>query len=101
MHRLSVAVLAVCLGGTGADAATLRNMTTLHAAVVRLSDLFDNAGSNADRVLGPGPGPGGRIVVEARQLKAIAKQYEVDWQPVSSADRAMLEWPGRPMRRED
>ena len=30
-----------------------------------------------------GPGPGGRIIVEARQLKAIAKQYGVDWQPDS------------------
>ena len=29
-------------------------------------DLFDDAGANADRVLGPGPGAGGRIVVEAR-----------------------------------
>ena len=33
-------------------------MTTLHAPVVRLSDLFDDAGANADRVLGPGPGAG-------------------------------------------
>jgi flagella basal body P-ring formation protein FlgA len=39
--------------------------------------------------------------VEARQLKAIAIQYGVDWRPVSSADRAVLEWPGRPLKRED
>jgi flagella basal body P-ring formation protein FlgA len=63
--------------------------------------LFDDAGVNADRLLGPGPVPGGRIVVEARQLKAIARQYDVDWRPVSSGDRAMLEWPGRPLKRED
>jgi flagella basal body P-ring formation protein FlgA len=63
--------------------------------------LFDDAGENADRLLGPGPVPGGRIVVEARQLKAIARQYDVDWRPVSNADRAMLEWPGRPLKRED
>jgi flagellar basal body P-ring formation protein FlgA len=100
-YRLSLTVLAITLGGAGADAATLRTMTTLHAAVVRLSDLFDNAGSNADRVLGPGPGAGGRIVVEAAQLGAIARQFSVDWRPVSSADRAVLDRPGRPMRRDD
>ena len=84
-----------------AHGAVLRRMTTLQGPRVYLRDLFDDAGQNADRVLGPGPGPGGRIVVEARQLKAIARQYDVDWQPASGNDRAMLEWPGRPMKRED
>jgi flagellar basal body P-ring formation protein FlgA len=84
-----------------ASGAALRRMTTLQGPRVYLRDLFDDAGVNADRVLGPGPGPGGRIVVEARQLKAIARQYDVDWQPASGNDRAMLEWPGRPMKRED
>jgi flagella basal body P-ring formation protein FlgA len=84
-----------------AHAAALRRMTTLQGPQVYLRDLFDDAGANANRVLGPGPGPGGRIIVEARQLKAIARQYGVDWQPASSADRAMLEWPGRPLKRDD
>ncbi len=102
MTRLPLALLALCLGSAHAEAAaTLRTMTTLHASVVRLSDLFDEAGANADRVLGPGPGAGGRIVVEAAQLGAIARQFGVDWRPASSADRAVLDRPGRPMRRED
>jgi flagella basal body P-ring formation protein FlgA len=84
-----------------AHAATLRTTTTLQGPQVYLRDLFDEAGINADRVLGPGPGPGGRIIVEARQLKAIARQYSVDWQPISSADRATLQWPGRPLSREE
>ena len=83
------------------DAATLRTMTTLHASTVRLSDLFDNAGGKADLVLGPGPGAGGRIVVEAPQLAAIARQFGVDWRPASSADRAVLERPGKPLKRDD
>ncbi len=58
-------------------------------------------GSNADRVLGPGPEPGGRIVVEAAQLNAIARQFNVEWRSVSRADRAVLEWPGRPVRKEE
>ena len=50
---------------------------------------------------GAGPGAGGRIVVEAAQLGAIARQFGVDWRPASSADRAVLDRPGRPLRRED
>ena len=84
-----------------APAATLRSMTVLHAPVVRLSDLFDDAGANGGRVLGTGPGPGGRIVVEAAQLAAIARQFGVDWRPASPGDRAVLERPGRLLARED
>ncbi len=100
MRTLPLALAAFCFT-TATQAATLRTVTTLHAPVVRLSDLFDDAGVNADRVLGPGPGPGGRIVVEAPQLAAIARQFKVDWRPASPADRAVLDWPGRPMHRED
>ncbi len=84
-----------------AQAASLRAMATLQGPYVFLRDLFDDAGPNADRILGPGPGPGGRIIVGAAQLGAIARQFSVEWRPTSNADRAVLEWPGRPMRRED
>lgn len=84
-----------------AEAASLRNMTTLHGPNVYLRDLFNEAGANADRVLGPGPEPGGRIIVEAAQLNAIARQYDVAWRSVSRADRAVLEWPGRPLRKDE
>jgi len=83
-----------------AEAATLRPDTTLRSPVVLLRDLFDDSGAEADRVLGPGPAPGGRIVVEAPQLRAIARQFDVDWHPASSADRAVLERPGLAMSRE-
>ncbi len=99
-YKLPLLALALCLGNSNGQAAALRSMTTLHASTVRLSDLFDDAGRNADRVLGPGPGAGGRIVVEAPQLKAIARQFGVDWSPASSADRAVLDRPGRPLGRE-
>jgi len=84
-----------------AAAASLRSATTLDTAEVRLSDLFDDAGPRADRVLGPGPAPGARIVVEAAQLAAIARQFGVDWRPASPADRSVLDRPGRLLPRED
>lgn len=83
-----------------AHAATLRPMTTLSAPVVRLSDLFDDAGPNAARVLGPAPRPGERIVVPAAQLAAIARQFGVDWRPGSAGERAVLDQPGRSLPRD-
>ncbi len=101
MHPLLPAVVAGLLTAVPAAAATLRSTTTLAAPVVRLSDLFDDAGPRADRVLGPGPAPGGRILVEAAQLAAIARQFGVDWRPASAADRIVLDRPGRLLPRED
>ncbi len=98
--RLLVFVLSLLVFAQ-AQAASLRTMTTLHGANVYLRDLFDDAGANADRILGPGPEPGGRIIVESAQLSAIARQYSVPWRSVSRADRAVLEWPGRPLKKED
>jgi flagella basal body P-ring formation protein FlgA len=98
--RLLYLLLGCCLIAP-AHAAVLKTRTTLHGPQVYLRDLFEDAGENADRLLGPGPGPGGRIVVESRQLQAIARQYDVDWEPISHADRAVLEWPGRPLERAE
>ena len=71
----------------------------LSGPAVRLSDLFD--GVQQDRSIGPGPEPGGRIIVESAQLAAIARQFNVDWRPASTADRIVLERPGRPFPREE
>ena len=60
MRTLSLVALTLCLGTEGTQAATLRPMTTLHSSTVKLSDLFDDAGTNANKALGPGPGVGGR-----------------------------------------
>jgi flagella basal body P-ring formation protein FlgA len=94
--RLPV-ILMLMLAAVSAQAASLRTATTLHSQYVYLRDLFDDPGRNADRLLGPGPAPGERIIVEAAQLNAIARQYDVAWRSISSGDRAILEWPGQPL----
>ena len=98
---LPAALAAGLLTAVPAAAATLRSVTTLEASMVRLSDLFDDAGPRADRVLGPGPAPGARIVIEAAQLAAIARQFGVDWRPASPGERVVLDRPGRPLTREE
>lgn len=84
-----------------AHPALLRPAGSLSASVVKLSDLFDDLGAGVDRVIGPGPAPGGRIIVEAAQLSAIARQFGVDWRPASQADRVVLERPGRTLGRDE
>ena len=98
---MRILMLLAGAAGLRPELGSLRSMTTLHGPTVYLRDLFDDAGVGADRVLGPGPEPGGRIVVEAAQLNAIARQFNVEWRSVSRADRAVLEWPGRPLRKEE
>ncbi len=84
-----------------ADAATLRPFGILIGPVVRLEDLFDGIGAAGTRVLGPGPEPGQSITVPAAQLAAIAAEFGVDWHPRSPEDQAVLERPGRPLRRAE
>jgi flagella basal body P-ring formation protein FlgA len=99
--RPVILILIAAAAAGSAHAASLRPTTTLHGPSVYLRDLFDNAGPNANRILGPGPDPGGRIVVPAAQLDAIARQFDVSWHSMSSADRAVLQWPGHPLERSD
>ena len=73
-----------------AAAATLRPFRILPGATVRLSDLFADL-ATADRILGAAPAPGARILVQAPQLAAIARDYSVDWRPVTGAEQSILE----------
>ncbi len=94
---MKLAILLVCCA-LPATAATLRPYTTLSGGVVHLSDLFEGAEA---RPLGPAPAPGGRIMVEAPQLAAIARMFGVDWRPAGPGDRAVLERPGRALSKDD
>jgi flagella basal body P-ring formation protein FlgA len=70
-------------------------VVTLSGPVIRVADLFANAGPQADRVLGASPAPGQRIVVGGDQLAAIAAAYQVPWQPDGSDPQVVLASPGR------
>ncbi len=96
---LSTTIAAGALADEAA-AASLRAAAQLTGPQVRLADLFDNAGAEADRVLGPSPPPGGRLVVGAAQLAAIAREFHVDWAPTTQTERIVLERPGRTVPKE-
>jgi flagella basal body P-ring formation protein FlgA len=89
--NLSVAFAGLLLLPPGpGGAATLRAFRTLSGASVRLSDLFGDLAA-PDRVLGAAPAPGTRILVQAPQLAAIARDYGVDWRPVTGAEQTIIE----------
>ncbi len=78
-----------------AQAALLRPYTEISSSTVHLGDLFDQLGSTPDRALGRAPAPGEKIVVEAPQLAAIARDFGVDWRPVSGAERSVVQRRGQ------
>jgi flagella basal body P-ring formation protein FlgA len=84
-----------------AELATVRPFAVVDDSVVRLSDLFENAGPRGATALGPAPAPGGRLVVETAQLAAIARANGIAWRPVGGTERVVLERPGRALGREE
>ncbi|WP_140881095.1 flagellar basal body P-ring formation chaperone FlgA [Muricoccus nepalensis] len=100
---LALPLLAALLlpGAARADLAMLRPHAVVEDAAIRLSDLFEDAGPNAGRVVGPAPAPGRRIVVETAQLYAIARAHGVMWRPLTAADTVVVERPGRAVPRDE
>jgi flagellar basal body P-ring formation protein FlgA len=89
--RPLVLLALACLGCGGAAAApTLRPTSTVEGAVIRLSDLFADAGATASDVVAPAPPPGARTIFDAAWLAAAAREHQLDWQPTSRLDQASV-----------
>jgi len=89
-------------GGTGqqtADTAEasleqpviLRDVTAISGNIVRLGDLFINAGDKALREVGYAPAPGRRMVFDARMLYRLARAHSLEWTPMSLHDKAVIQ----------
>ncbi len=81
--------------------AILRSHALLESDVLRLSDLFDQAGPRADTVIAAAPLPGRRMVLETQNLINIARQNGVIWRPLTGTERIVIERPGRPIPRAE
>ncbi|MFZ9634128.1 MAG: SAF domain-containing protein, partial [Alphaproteobacteria bacterium] len=97
---LLLAAAIAAAGIAGADAATLRASATVDADVVRVGDIFDDAGHLAEAVIAPAPRPGRRYVLDANWLADNARAVGIDWRPSSRFDRIVVERPGRIVGRE-
>lgn len=78
-----------------AEAASLRPFVTVEAPVIRLGDLFEDAGPHADTAITQAPAPGRRSAFDANWLYQVARAYQLDWRPQSRFDRAVVERLGR------
>ena len=98
---LLLLLLAAAPAHAQVDLPTLRPLSVVEDGVIRLADLFDNAGPRAQVVLGPAPAPGGRQVVETAQLLAIARANGIAWRPLGNGERVVIERPGRAVARDE
>ncbi|MEG3618361.1 flagellar basal body P-ring formation chaperone FlgA [Magnetovibrio sp. PR-2] len=73
------------------DFITLNNHIVIQDGVIRLGDVFQNAGKYAERVVAYAPRPGTRSVFDARWLRRVAKAFKMDWRPGSAAERIVVE----------
>ena len=98
---LSLSPILVGLAQAEDHAAVLKIKVQLNAGAIKVADIWDHAGSKSDMVIGPAPPPGRAVTVEAAQLAYIARLFDVDWRPISGAERSTLERAGRPLTREE
>lgn len=68
----------------------LRAQVTVAGPVVRLADLFENAGAAGMAPVASTPPVNGRLILDAAALQGIARAHKLDWRPASSAERALV-----------
>lgn len=93
MIRLLAAPFALLLfaADPAAAAPMPRPSVTITGNVIRLGDLFTEAGAHAGDVVAPAPALGTRMTVDANWLAAAAREYQLDWTPASELDRVTIE----------
>lgn len=100
-RRMLLAFAALGMPAQVQAQAILRPHALLEGDVLRLSDLFDNAGPRAESIIAAAPQPGRRMVLETQNLINIARQNGVAWRPLTGTDRIVIERPGRFVPRAD
>jgi flagellar basal body P-ring formation protein FlgA len=86
-----VGPLSVEMANIERDKTALNEHIIVSAKVIRLGDLFTNAGDKAEAAIAYAPEPGQRIVLDARWLYRVAVAYKLDWKPLGTASQALVE----------
>ena len=74
-----------------AAAPALRVTAAVEGSVIRLGDLFTDAGAHAGDVVAPSPPPGSSTIFDANWLADAAREHDIAWEPASRFDRATVE----------
>ena len=80
----------VMLQVRSATAADLRTVSVVEGDILRVGDIFENAGDRSDVVIGRTPLPGQDMRLNARTLMRIAKAAHIDWQAQSVMDEIII-----------
>lgn len=92
---LAVAIVAGAALAPSASAATtghvvLQTSVVVDSNVIRLGDIFSNAGPFADATVAYAPEPGRRAVFDVNWLYRVASAYGLNWRPISLEDQAVV-----------
>jgi flagella basal body P-ring formation protein FlgA len=87
---LLLLVVALAAGRAAAEPA-LRPSAVVEGTMIRLGDIFADAGARANDVVAPAPPPGSRTIFNAAWLAATAREHLLDWEPASRFDQAVIE----------
>ncbi len=73
----------------------LKTEAAITQDVIRVGDLWDNAGDKADMAIAQAPKPGRRISLDARWLYQLANNNGINWRPASQFDHVVVERSGQ------
>ena len=98
---LASLLLALAAAPALAGQSVLNKSTTVRGDVIRLGDLFTNAGKYAGKTVAYTPQPGKRAIFDARWLYRVARGHGLDWRPMSRLDQATVERDSLVIGREE
>ncbi len=95
-HFILAIILTLATWGFAAEvsaepAPVLRKNITVQGEAVRLGDIFDGAGVDADAIVAYAPAPGRRAIFDANWLTRTAAEYGLPWKAASRLDRVAVE----------
>ena len=79
----------------------LNNSLKVESKIIRLGDLFTNAGKRSNVAVAYSPEPGRRISFDARWLYRLARNYRLEWRPMNDRVRAVVVRASRAIGREE
>ncbi len=83
--------VAALVAAPAAARPVLQPTVTVQAPVVRLGDIFMDAGPQANDPVAAAPAPGQRVTYDANWLAGIAREHALAWQPGSRLEVVTVE----------
>jgi flagellar basal body P-ring formation protein FlgA len=101
LFSIPAVALAVLTAAAPIDAASLRPSIVIEGDLVRLGDIFEDAGPKSETAVLYSPAPGRRVTLNAAWLSEVARIYHVAWRPMSQYDRVVVERAGNVISTTD